>query len=191
MRFDDYKDIMDRKRPILHHHPMEIAHRAKQFAPFAALKGFEETVEKQEVIYTERPVLSEDQKEILDRKLSMLKEEGEQSGAVSDVEESNTEEGNVEGGIKGNVATVTWFESNRVTWTRRITNQVKRKADEEVRLYKKLQAEDLMSDDLGLRHRMTGRVHLRDHILWIEGMDEGILVEHITDIQMSGTIEGN
>lgn len=44
----DYSDIMGEERPRSKRHPMEIAHRAKQFAPFAALKGYEESLQKQE-----------------------------------------------------------------------------------------------------------------------------------------------
>lgn len=37
---------------------MDIGHRAKQFAPFAALKGFEESVRKKEIIYESTDVYS-------------------------------------------------------------------------------------------------------------------------------------
>ena len=40
----DYSDIMDMDKPISHHKPMDITHRAKIFAPFAALKGFEDCI---------------------------------------------------------------------------------------------------------------------------------------------------
>lgn len=51
---------------------MDVQHRAKQFAPFAALRGFEETVRKQEILYEQRKVLSEEKKCELDRKLRMV-----------------------------------------------------------------------------------------------------------------------
>ncbi len=32
-------------------HPMDVGRRAKQFAPFAALRGLDETIRQQEIIY--------------------------------------------------------------------------------------------------------------------------------------------
>lgn len=51
---------------------MDVSRRAKQFAPFAALRGLEETIRRQEIIYEPRKVLSEEQKRELDMKLRML-----------------------------------------------------------------------------------------------------------------------
>ena len=51
----DYSDIMDMDKPISHHKPMDITHRAKIFAPFE-----------------EYPVLSEEQKDRLDQKVQMI-----------------------------------------------------------------------------------------------------------------------
>lgn len=51
---------------------MPIEMRAKQFAPFAALKGFEEAIAAKEHIIIERPELSEDQLAMLDYKLTEL-----------------------------------------------------------------------------------------------------------------------
>ena len=47
----DYSDIMDMDKPISHHKPMDITHRAKIFAPFAALKGFEDCIRQKEILY--------------------------------------------------------------------------------------------------------------------------------------------
>ena len=46
-----YTDMIYMQRPIPRRIRMDIGHRAKQFAPFAALKGFEECVRKKEIIY--------------------------------------------------------------------------------------------------------------------------------------------
>lgn len=46
--------------------------RAKQFAPFAALKGFEEAIKSVEKIVVDRIELSEERKEELDRRLQMI-----------------------------------------------------------------------------------------------------------------------
>ena len=43
-------------------HPMDVGRRAKQFAPFAALKGFEDAVREKEIIYEPRRILSEERK---------------------------------------------------------------------------------------------------------------------------------
>lgn len=51
---------------------MDQAERAKQFMPFSALKGFRELLREKERIVVEKPELSEDFREVLDRRLSML-----------------------------------------------------------------------------------------------------------------------
>lgn len=67
-----YADIINYHRPVSNRTRMSIGHRAKQFAPFAALKGYEESVRKKERIFFVRPELAEEQKEDLDRKLRLL-----------------------------------------------------------------------------------------------------------------------
>lgn len=47
--------------------------RAKQFMPFAALKGYEEALRRREKIIVPRMELSEEYKEELDRKLRQVK----------------------------------------------------------------------------------------------------------------------
>mgnify|MGYP000110915209 CR=1 FL=1 len=46
--------------------------RAKQFAPFAALRGLDETIRQQEIIYESKRDLSEEKKNELDMKLRIL-----------------------------------------------------------------------------------------------------------------------
>lgn len=41
-----YAELIYMPRPVSNRRKMEVGHRAKQFAPFAALRGFEETVRK-------------------------------------------------------------------------------------------------------------------------------------------------
>lgn len=67
-----YEDILYRERPASGRPPMDISHRAKQFAPFAALKGFEEAVHAREIQYEGRKELSEERKAELDRRLQAL-----------------------------------------------------------------------------------------------------------------------
>lgn len=69
----NYDDIMDQFRPISDRRPhMSNADRAKQFSPFAALKGYEEALQLKQKRYTPRIELTEDAKSLLDRKLHIL-----------------------------------------------------------------------------------------------------------------------
>lgn len=52
---------------------MDRSDRAKQFMPFDALKGFREALKEREKVFVPKRVLSEEQLEELDRKLSMVK----------------------------------------------------------------------------------------------------------------------
>lgn len=67
-----YRQYLYLPRPVSKRHPMDVAHRAKQFAPFAALRGLDETIRKQEIIYEPKKDLSEEKKQELDMKLRML-----------------------------------------------------------------------------------------------------------------------
>lgn len=51
---------------------MDRAERAKQFMPFDALKGFREALHEKEKIIVPKMELSEDAREILDRKLHQI-----------------------------------------------------------------------------------------------------------------------
>ena len=51
---------------------MDVGRRAKQFAPFAALRGLDETVRQQEILYEPRKILSEEKQNELDMKLRIL-----------------------------------------------------------------------------------------------------------------------
>lgn len=55
---------------------MSIENRAKQFAPFAAIRGLQDALEKKERIVVEKIELSEEMAEELDRKMHLL-EQGE------------------------------------------------------------------------------------------------------------------
>lgn len=69
---DTYKDIIHCQRPSSRKYHMSTAHRAKQFAPFAALKGYEEAIQRQELVYVPFNELSDEQKNKLDQKLHMI-----------------------------------------------------------------------------------------------------------------------
>lgn len=67
-----YRSILSLPRPISKRHPRAVERRAKQFAPFAALRGFEEQIHRKEICYEEKRILSEEQKNELDMKLRMV-----------------------------------------------------------------------------------------------------------------------
>ena len=69
-----YIDIIDlpHKDPTARHPRMTMLNRAAQFAPFAALKGYEEAIGETARYTDERPELSDDAKELLDRKIGIL-----------------------------------------------------------------------------------------------------------------------
>jgi len=67
-----YQPYLYLPRPVSRRHPMDIGRRAKQFAPFAALRGLDETVRQQEILYEPRKILSEEKQNELDMKLNIL-----------------------------------------------------------------------------------------------------------------------
>ena len=60
-----YAKLIYMPRPVSNRRKMDVGHRAKQFAPFAALRGFEESVRKKEILYEPRKELSEEKKQEL------------------------------------------------------------------------------------------------------------------------------
>jgi len=75
-----YKDVLLAGKPVhtwndpfrLKHPSMPNARRAKIFSPFDALEGFSDAVASKEVLYEFRRELSDEQREQLGRKLSVL-----------------------------------------------------------------------------------------------------------------------
>ena len=76
-----YKDILFLGRPIhdrhsafyAQHPPMPASRWAKIYAPFDALRGFNECIAEQEIVRRERRELDEDAQKELDRRLEILK----------------------------------------------------------------------------------------------------------------------
>ena len=85
---NEYTELNGMKRAQSTRPPMTRADRAKLFAPFAALKGFEESAHARERLYVPRPEPAEDRQEQLDRRLRALR--------------------------RGDRVTVTWFEPLKV-----------------------------------------------------------------------------
>ena len=78
---EEYKRLSDYGRPehngdyfSLRHPSMSPSKRAKIFAPFAALKGFDEEIGKKEIQYTVKPEATEEMLEDLDQKIKLLQE---------------------------------------------------------------------------------------------------------------------
>ena len=70
-----YDDIIGLERPVsLKHPPMPRPDRAKQFMPFAALRGFDDVIDDRGVLRERRHTLSEDERETLDESLRLLAE---------------------------------------------------------------------------------------------------------------------
>ena len=65
-----YEDMLDLERPLSPKHPpMPRAERAKQFMPFASLRGFGDVITDRETIRVPRRQLSEDERETMDVRL--------------------------------------------------------------------------------------------------------------------------
>ncbi len=68
-----YDDIISLERPVSLKHPrMPIADRAAQFAPFAALTGYDDAIDETGRYTDDMTELSEDARELLDRKQMFL-----------------------------------------------------------------------------------------------------------------------
>ena len=69
-----YDDIIDLPHPTSTRHPrMAPLDRAAQFAPFAALTGYEDAVTEMARTTESRKELSEDERELLDQKIQLMK----------------------------------------------------------------------------------------------------------------------
>lgn len=68
-----YDDIINMERPVSLKHPrMPISDRAAQFAPFAALTGYDDAIDETGRYTCDMAELSDDAREILDRKQAFL-----------------------------------------------------------------------------------------------------------------------
>ncbi len=71
----NYDDIINMKRPVSKKHPpMSMESRAAQFAPFAALTGYEEAIDETARITDSKAELDEDKKNLLDTKIRIIRE---------------------------------------------------------------------------------------------------------------------
>lgn len=76
-----YMDVLQKGKPkherfdefSVRHPKMDCRKRAKIFAPFDALRGFDFAISRKEVLYTDRPELSQEELQELNRRLGILK----------------------------------------------------------------------------------------------------------------------
>lgn len=79
-----YEDMLELSRPVSKIHPqMPRRDRAAQFAPFAALTGYEEAVREAARFTEEKMILDEDSKEQLDWKLRCLQEKVKEKPTIT------------------------------------------------------------------------------------------------------------
>ncbi len=79
-----YEDIVNLPHPVSRYHvPMPLIQRAAQFAPFAALTGYDEAIEETGRQTDDRVALSESEITILNRKLQILEQILERRPEVS------------------------------------------------------------------------------------------------------------
>lgn len=71
---NNYDDIINLERPISKHPHLSMESRASQFAPFAALVGYDSEIKETARLTDKRINLDESQKEIISSKLNYLNE---------------------------------------------------------------------------------------------------------------------
>ena len=81
---EDYSDIINLPHHVSRNHPpMPMMNRAAQFAPFAALTGYEEVIQETGRLTDEFIELNDDDKERLNQKIAELMEKTEEHLVVS------------------------------------------------------------------------------------------------------------
>jgi hypothetical protein len=79
----NYDDIINLNRPISKHPHQSIESRASQFAPFAALVGYDEQVKETARLTTNKIEIDEGLREILNNKLNYLNDHLDEKEEVS------------------------------------------------------------------------------------------------------------
>ena len=79
----NYDDIINLNRPISKHPKQSIESRASQFAPFAALVGYDEQVKETARLTTNKIEIDEGLREILNNKLNYLNDHLDKKEEVS------------------------------------------------------------------------------------------------------------
>lgn len=71
---NDYSDIINLSRPVSKRPQMSLEQRSAQFAPFAALTGYEGQVKETARLTNKRIEINEELKEILNQKIRLIQE---------------------------------------------------------------------------------------------------------------------
>ena len=71
---ENYDDIINLKRPVSKHPKMSLYQRSAQFAPFAALTGYEGQVKETARLTDKKIELDEEVKVMLDMKIQVIQE---------------------------------------------------------------------------------------------------------------------
>lgn len=69
---DDYSDIINLSRPVSKRPRMSLKQRSAQFAPFAALTGYEGQVKETARLTNKKIEINEELKEILNKKIQLI-----------------------------------------------------------------------------------------------------------------------
>ena len=69
---DDYSDIINLSRPVSKRPRMTLEQRSAQFAPFAALTGYEGQVKETARLTNKKIEINEELKEILNKKIQLI-----------------------------------------------------------------------------------------------------------------------
>lgn len=80
---NDYSDIINLKRPPSKHQKLSIESRAAQFAPFAALTGYNKAIKETARLTEIKQELTEEQEEILNNKIMYLENHLEETKEVT------------------------------------------------------------------------------------------------------------
>jgi len=128
-----YDDVINRQHPTSKKHPrMSNMNRAAQFAPFAALTGYEESIEETARLTDRRIELSEYEIEELNAKLNFIQEHIKERPEVTityfqpDERKEGGEYLAVTGKVRriDEVNRVVVFEDERVVWIETITGLI-------------------------------------------------------------------
>ncbi|MBR6657531.1 MAG: hypothetical protein IKL18_05095 [Oscillospiraceae bacterium] len=129
--FPDYFEILSREHPTSKKHPrMSRMNRAAQFAPFAALTGYEESIEETARLTDRRIELSEYEMEELNAKLNFIQEHIKERPEVTITyfQQDERKEGGAYLTVIGKVRRiddankVIIFEDERLTYIEKITD---------------------------------------------------------------------
>ena len=100
----EYGTMVTRSHPDPKYHTrMPMESRAAQFAPFAALIGYEEAVEEAHRLTDHRPELSEEEKETLDRSLQKVLDDLEKDVTIKRFIPDGVQEGGSIATAKGRI----------------------------------------------------------------------------------------